>query len=306
MELSASVAQMSGPGLGGSLVQALSAPVAILLDALSFVIPALFLRAIPDGGDRPASPARASSSPSGQRENAHHGGTEAQRKHGDTGGPDGRPDDGTARAGIRREIAEGVRLVLREPALRALAGSMATFNFFDRVLFAVYVLYMVRQLRIAPAAVGLVFALGAVGGIVSALLADRIAARIGSGRALAAGVAVAACGEALVVLAGGPQWRAVATLVLAEMLVECGATLYGINAVSLRQRATPYRLLGRVSATIRVAGNGMELFGALLGGTLGAAIGLRPTITVGALGTLLALLWVVGGRRLSHDAHTAP
>jgi MFS family permease len=268
LELSASVAQLSGPGLAGSLVQALAAPIAILLDAISFVISALFLHAIPDTEARLPSP--------------------------------------VSRTGMRREIGEGVRAVLHDPVLRALAGSTATFNFFDRVLCAVYVLYMVRQLGIAPTGVGLIFALGAAGGLVSALFAGRIAARVGSGRALAAGIAVAALGEVIIVLAAGPRWRAVATLVVAEMLVECGGTLYGINAVSLRQATTPDHLLGRVNATTRVAGNGAEPLGALLGGALGVAIGLRSTLMVGALGTMLALVWIVRavpGSRVPEPAH---
>lgn len=253
LEMSDSVAQIAGPGLGGVLVQVLTAPVAILADALSFLVSALLLSSI---RTHEAAPPRAD------------------------------------RGSMRREIAEGLRLVLGNPLLRALAGSSATFNLFDSVLFSVYVLYMVRALGLSAGAIGLVFGLGGVGGLLGALLVGPITRRVGLGRTLTAAVILAALAEILIAAAGGPALVAASILTGAEAIVEFGAVIFAINAVTLRQTRTPEQLLGRVNATSRFATWGVGPVGALLGGALGQAVGLRQTVLLAGLGTLLAFPWL--------------
>jgi len=253
LEMSDSVAQIAGPGLGGVLVQVLTAPVAILADALSFLVSALLLSSI---RSYEAAPPRAD------------------------------------RGSMRREIAEGLRLVLGNPLLRALAASSATFNLFDSVLFSVYVLYMVRALGLSAGAIGLVFGLGGVGGLLGALLVGPITRRVGLGRTLTAAVILAALAEILIAAAGGPALVAASILTGAEAIVEFGAVIFAINAVTLRQTRTPEQLLGRVNATSRFATWGVGPVGALLGGALGQAVGLRQTVLLAGLGTLLAFPWL--------------
>jgi len=253
LEMSDSVAQIAGPGLGGLLVQALTAPVAILADALSFLVSALLLGSICSDE---AAPQRAK------------------------------------RGSMRREIAEGVRLVLGNPLLRALAASSATFNLFDSVLFSVYILYMVRALGLSAGAIGLIFGLGGVGGLLGALLVGPITRRVGLGRTMTAAVILAALAEILIAAASGPALVAASILTGAEAIVEFGAVLFAINAVTLRQMRTPEQLRGRVNATSRFATWGVGPVGALLGGALGQAIGLRQTVLLAGLGTLLAFPWL--------------
>jgi len=253
LEMSDSVAQIAGPGLGGVLIQVLTAPVAILADALSFLVSALLLGSIRSDE---AAPHRAK------------------------------------RGSMRREIAEGVRLVLGNPLLRALAASSATFNLFDSVLFSVYILYMVRALGLSAGAIGLVFGLGGVGSLLGALLVGPITRRLGLGRTLTAAVILAALAELLIAAAGGPALVAGSILTGAEAIVEFGAVIFAINAVTLRQTRTPEQLRGRVNATSRFATWGVGPVGALLGGALGQAVGLRQTVLLAGLATLLAFPWL--------------
>ncbi len=252
LETSASVAGIVGPGLAGALVQAVTAPAAILVDALSFLLSALFV----------------------SRVRAHEP-----------------PPSRDERQGIRAEILAGLRWVWRDPIVRPLIISGASFALFDSVLMAVYVLYLVRTLALAPALVGVVFALGSVGGLAGALLAGPLARRVGVGPALVGGICVAGVAEMAIALAGGPPLVALAIVVVAEAGVQCGDLVCDINAVSLRQALVPEHLRGRVNATVRVCTWGVAPLGALAGGVLAARYGLRPTVVVAGVGTLGAFLW---------------
>jgi MFS family permease len=254
LQVSESVAQVVGPGLGGSLVQLLTAPVAVAADALSFIISALSLAFIQ------------TSEPAGSRREVRD---------------------------LRGEMREGLATVVKDPSLRALAGAGATFNLFDNVLFAVYVLYMTRTLHFSGTAVGLVFGLGGIGGILGALIVARMTDRFGLGPVMLGGIIVAAAGELSIAGAHDPVISAVAILVAAETVVEFGTTLYRIDAVSLRQAAVPDYLQGRVNASMQVISGGLGPFGALVGGVLGEMIGLRATVLIAGIGTLFSFLWLV-------------
>lgn len=263
LALTGSAAQIAGPGLGGLLIQLLTAPVAIAADSLSFVTAALSLATI--RAPEPAAP----------------------------------PPEGT---GLRQEVAEGWWTIVSDRRLRALAGASATFNLFDSVLFAVYVLYMTRTLGLSPGTIGLVFGLAGAGGLLGAVVAARLSARLGLGRAIFYGIVLASAGELVIVGAGGPQLVAALILVGAEGLVELGAALYVINAGSLQQAIPPERLLGRVGATSDLITLGAAPLGALAGGLLGQSIGLRATVAVAGVGTLLSLLWI-GFSRLGRTSY---
>jgi MFS family permease len=253
LQVSSSAADVAGPGLAGTLVQVITAPVAILLDACSYLVSGLLIWRI-----RAAEPPPAA-----------------------------------ARAGIWREIGAGLRAVGASPLLRALAGTTCTFNFFDSFLTAVYILFLTRNLGLGPVAVGAVFAVGGVGGLVGAAVAAPVARRVGVGRTLAATIFVAALGELAIALAGGPRLLALSLVIAAEATVQCAAAIFGVTGVSLRQATTPDHLRGRVNATLRTLRTGLVPLGALLGGAIGTTYGLRPTMLIAGLGTLLAVLWVL-------------
>ena len=249
---SGALAGVAGPGLAGLLIQALSAPVAVLADAASFLLSATLLARIETPEHPPA----------------------------------------RARTGVRRELGEGLRAVAGSPVLRALAGSTGTFNFFDSFLAAVYVLYLTRTLGLGPAAVGGVFALGGLGGVLGAVAAAGIARRLGLGRALLAAILLAGVGELGIALAGGSPPVALLLVGLAEAVVQGAAAVFGINSVSLRQTAAPERLLGRVNATLRTVRTGLVPVGALLGGAVAERFGLRAAVATAGVGVLLATLWI--------------
>jgi MFS family permease len=254
LEVSRSVAQVVGPGLGGTLVQLVSAPVAIAVDALSFLASAGFLAGI-GAGEPP-------------------------------------PRQG-ASGGVWADIRAGLAVVLGNPLLRAIAGCTATSNLFSQVCTAVYVLYLTRELGVTPSLLGLVFAVGSSGALVGALLASRIARSIGLGPTIVGTALLFPLGGLMTVAAGGPPLAVAATLIAAQVAATFCSPVYNVNQVSLRQAITPDRLQGRMNATMRFVVWGTIPIGSLLGGLLGDAIGLRPTLLVGALGSALAFPWVL-------------
>jgi MFS family permease len=253
LEISRSGAQIAGPGLAGVLIDLVTAPVAVVADAVSFVASAAGVLLI--RREEPA-PVRAS---------------------------------GEARKGaMRREMGEGLRYVLGHRLLRPIAATTATANLFSSIMFAVTVVWMVRELGLRPAAIGLVFAAGNLGWLVGAVLSGRLARWIGLGRAIVLPEAVGGLGALLLPLT--PRGAAIPVLIVAQFVLSFGSTAYNINQVSLRQAITPARLHGRMNATMRFMVWGTLPLGSLIGGALGGTIGLRPTLWVGALGGLLSFL----------------
>lgn len=273
---SASLAQVAGPGLAGGLVQAVTAPVAVAVDAASFVISAAFLwrMRVAEPPAQPTTPA-APVAPSGASRAAHPS-----------------PPPQPARRNAWREAGEGLRVVLANPLLRAFAGASGAFNLFTQVFWAVYLLYLTRDLDMAPAVIGLAFAAGGIGGLIGAVLAARLAGRIGPGPAIVLAALVTAVGWWPVLVAGGPPAGVGALLMSAHFLRSAALTVFGVTVTSLRQALVPDRLQGRVAATMRVIGWGTLPVGSLAGGALGEWLGLRPTLVIGALGGVVGFLWI--------------
>jgi MFS family permease len=254
LQMSDSVAQVAGPGLGGALVQLLTAPLAILADALTFLASAISIIAI------------------GAREEAVQ--TDARRN-------------------VWSELREGLKLVIGNPLLRAIGGCTATLNLSANALFTVYMLYCTGPLGLKPAVIGAMFAIGGLSTVAGTLLASRAAGRFGVGPMLIASPFVIGLASLLIPLAGGPPLVAVLLLIAAQVLFGLGRPIFDINQLSLRQAITPARLQGRVNASMLFIMWGVIPIGSLLGGLLGTTIGLRQTLTVGAVGMSLAFIWVL-------------
>jgi len=254
LQMSDSVAQVSGPGLGGALVQLLTAPLVIAVDALSFLASAISIIAID---------AREDAVPVDTHRDAW------------------------------REMREGLRLVIGNPLLRAIGGCTATLNLSANLLFTVYMLYCTTSLGLSPAVIGAIFAVGGLSTIAGTLLAGRAATRFGVGRVLVASPFLIGIASILIPLAGGPRLMAVLFLVGAQILFGIGRPIFDINQLSLRQAITPQRLQGRVNASMLFIVWGVIPIGSLLGGLLGSTIGLRQTLAVGAVGMSLAFIWVL-------------
>jgi MFS family permease len=262
LEISRSAAQICGPGLAGGLIDVVKAPLAIVVDALSFVGSAVLVLAI--GGEEPP-PVR------------HAAGT---------------------RPRMRADIAEGLRYVLGHPLLRWIALCTATSNLFGTIVQTVVILFAVRQLGMSAGLIGVVYSVASVGALVGALVSIRVPRWIGLGPTI---VGTAALGSAAVLLIPlATRSTAVPILITAMLVVSFGSVTYNVNQVSLRQAIAPERIQGRMNATMRFMVWGTIPIGSFVGGVLGSTIGLRPTLWVGAIGGLAAALPVLlsGVRRL--------
>lgn len=254
LEMSRSGAQLLGPSVAGVLIGAFTAPTAVVLDALSFLGSALFVLSIRRPEPEPA------------RTVDEHG-------------------RGTS---MRREVREGLAYVLAHPALRGIAATTATANLFGNVATAILLLFLAREIGMGPEQIGFALSLGAVGFLGGAIVATRAAARIGVGRAILAGAVLSAPAPLIIAIAPAGQmlWAVAASGIVGGL----GVAIYNINQVSLRQAITPERMQGRMNATMRFIVWGTIPIGSILGGALGDAVGLRTSIWVGALGSLVSFL----------------
>jgi MFS family permease len=194
---------------------------------------------------------------------------------------------------VRHEIREGVRYVVHQPVLRALVGCSAVTNLFGFAFLAVYVLYMVEDLDLGSTAIGLVFATGGAGAFIGAVVAGRVAGRLGTGWTLIAAQFGFGVTGLLVPLAVLVPRVALPLVVASEFLQWLTLLVYIVNATSLRQRLTDHRIQGRVNATFATAAWGMQPLGSLLGGWLGSTIGLPWTLVVGEAGMFVAFAWLL-------------
>ena len=255
LELSQSVGEIVGPGLAGALVQFLSAPITILVDALSFLLSALSLVWI-----RTPEPIARSEKPS---------------------------------KGMGHAIVEGLHFVFGEPLLRMLTGSFATLTLFNSVLEAVFILYLTRDVGITPLLLGIIFAVSSVGFVLGAVLAGWLTRRIGIGMTLLITPMIIGGSDLIIPLAGLVPHLAFPLVGLAQFLFGLARPILSINQVSLRQAITPKRLQGRMNATVTFVVFGLPTLGALLGGILGQYFGLPGTLVIAAAGEILACVWIV-------------
>ncbi|MEO6504233.1 MAG: MFS transporter [Jatrophihabitantaceae bacterium] len=247
LEGSRSLAQLGGPTVGGLLIQVMTAPVALLLDGLSYLASftlLLFVRA--------------------DRE------TQTQPK---------------LEGGMRQEIAEGIRYVLRHPVLRPLAMCDASANLGFAAILALQVLYAARTLGLNPASIGLVLAAGNAGGLAGALLCGRLTTRFAAGPLMICSLALAALGAAVL-----PLSHSAISFGAGLFLAYAGAVIYNIVQITLRQLVTPERLLNRANATLRFIEWGTLPLGAAVGGMLVAPLGLRGVLAAAAAVCALSMI----------------
>jgi Na+/melibiose symporter-like transporter len=254
LQASASAAQVGGPGLAGVLIQLVSAPMTLTVDALSFVFSAITLRLIQAREIAPSADAR---------------------RH------------------LLTEIGDGLRVTFGNRVLRAMALNAGAVNLFDQLIYTVFLLYAVGVLGLAPALVGAAIGSGAVGGFLGALLAGPLARRLGIGPAMIAMSFVECSTVVAIPFVTGPQLVVTVLLAGVFFVQGLGAGVSNVHFVSLRQAITAPELLGRMNASYRTISFGAIPLGALLGGVLGQTIGLRAALIVGAVGLLATPLLVL-------------
>jgi MFS family permease len=254
LEISRTSAQFGGPGLAGLLIGWLKAPVAILLDAISFLCSALFIFAI-----RKQEPSR---------------------------------DEREPRRKMRVELREGLSYVLGHPYLKNIAACTGLFNFFGSLGFAVVLVFARRELELSPEAIGLALTLGNIGGLLAAFTASRTAGRFGVGRTIIGSAIVG--GPMFLVIPFAPHGNAaLAVLVPAWIVGAYTNVVYNVTQVSLRQAITPERIQGRMNSVMRFIVWGTIPLGSFVGGVIASQIGLKSTLIVGGIGSCLPFLPVL-------------
>ncbi|MGW0117066.1 MFS transporter [Streptomyces sp. NPDC003327] len=245
-----SMAWLGGPGVGGVLVQVLTAPLALVADALTYLLSAGYLARI-----RPVEPAPAPV--------------------------------------VKGHFTEGLRWVLRDRSMRALFASSGTIQFFNYMFHTLFVLYVTTELGLSAGLLGAVLAAGAVGGLIGAVVSGAVVRRIGIGGSLITGFLGFTLPLLLVPLADGPLPLVVALLFLAEFLSCVGVMIVDIAAGAYQMAAIPDAIRARVMGAYRTLNHGFRPLGALVGGVLGTAIGLRPTLWTATVGAVFAVLWLL-------------
>lgn len=252
VNFSLSLAGVLGPGIAGALVQVIAAPFAVACDALSFLLSALFIRRI--ALDEPAAPPR------------------SQRS-------------------VLAEIGEGLRQVYGHPLLRPMAICLALHFFSMSVRIAVYLIYLLRILQIAPGWLGVILAGFGPGALLGNALTQRLVQRFGMGATVVSGTCINCAAAACIPLAGMLPALAVPLLFAVNVSFGFGIALLG-PMDTLRQIVTAPELRGRMNASFRSVNMIVATLGALVGGFLGELIGLEPTLFVAALGLACAALVV--------------
>lgn len=250
MAVSSSLASVAGPGLGGVLIGALSAPVAILIDALSFLLSAVVLGGIRTSASLP------------------------------------KPE--TPRSGVLADVKEGLSFILQHGLLRALATTLALMNLFISVFFTAYLLYAVRVLHLTPFVIGVILAISGLAGLAGAAAAPRLGTRLGVGTVIVAGAGVSSLGLLLIPIA--PMQSPIPWLVVGASVQIFGLLAFNSTQLGLRQSLTPSRLQGRMTASMRFLIQALTPVAAIVGGVLGSIIGLHATLWIGAIGSVSAVV----------------
>ena len=253
LNLSRAVSFVTGPSLAGFLVQLLTGPVTLLLDAFSFLGSALLLGRI-----------RAKEPP------VEHDGN-----------------------GVFRSIWGGFRFVLGDQVIRPELLCAATVNLFNYVFHAIFVLYATKELGVSPGTLGVALGVGAVGGIFGALVAPSLERAVGLGPSVVIGSVLFPAPLILVPIASGSELQLGLMLAAAEFFSSVGVMIFDVTAASMHFMRTPDRIRARMSATFKFVNYGIRPIGALLGGGLGTAIGLQTTLWIGVLGALAGVIWLL-------------
>jgi MFS family permease len=255
IQTSTAFAGVAGPGVAGLLVSTLTAPVTLTVDAVSYLCSALGLSRIRK--EEPEAPAA-----------------------------EDRPS-------VRASIVEGLHAVYGSRFLRALLTQSATFNFFQNALVTVFVVYAIRDLHMSPTKLGLVIGAISVGGVAGGLLANRIRNTIGFGLTMLIPTICAALSPLLLLIPRDASAPSMVLFMSVQAFYGFNLLVFNVNTLTLRQVITPHHLLGRMNASYRMVLFGTGPIGAIIGGWLGSALGLRTALVITAIALTSPILWTL-------------
>ncbi len=248
-----SISFMAGPAIGGVLIQWLTAPVAILIDAASFVFSAVQIRRLKT--------------------------------------PVLEPEPATE--SLLRRARAGMGYLLRHPYLRASLGCATTVNFFNLIGSALLILFASRNLGLSAGVIGIAFGIGASGGLLGALAAAPLTRLIGAGRLIALGAVVFPAAIAIAALASGPIWLRASALAAAEFVGAFAVMCFDVPLNALQAAVIHDQMRSRVAGAFSSINYGVRPLGAIVGGLLGTWLGVRETLLISSAGGLLAVLWLI-------------
>ena len=261
------VSEAAAFALGGWFYQWWGAIVALLIDAASYLVSALCLRAI------------------AETPRAH------RVEHKDTS-----PGSAQRRSAMQRLYADtraGLAALAASPSLRGLAVLEAITALARSVAATSYMIFVARDIALPTGVQGLVFATGAIGTFCGAALAPRLGQRLGPSRTMALGLALACLGAVCVAIVPGAGWLGITLLIAQQLIGDAGLVIHEVHDRTLRQTALGAEWLARVDGGIRSVGQLATLAGALLGGALATAAGARSALVLYAVLLALAAVWAL-------------
>ncbi len=255
LEATEAVAEIAGPGLAGVLIQALTAPVAVLVDALGYLASASLLHRI----RKVEAPPLVEASPS-----------------------------------VWRDIKLGFGASWSHPLVRPVFLAVAASTFFTGTFASLYYIYLLDHLGLSLRTFGIVVAMGGIGSLVGAIGSAPITRRLGLGRAMFLLLLFHESASLLTPAASGPDWLVLVFLFGHQLIGDAFAVAFMVQEVSLRQRVLPLEVLSRSNAAFQAMSGALLPLGALASGALAEVIGVRATLWIGmgsaALTTPLFLL----------------
>jgi predicted MFS family arabinose efflux permease len=243
--------EVIGPPIGGWLVQVITAPMTLVVDAISYLISAVILMRM------------------------RHEEIVVRR-------------DRLTPKQFWRDMMLGLHTIWHQPILRPLLIARSLRTFFGAMIGAYYVFYLINRLGISPAILGMIIATGGIASLIGTLLIRWTRSWLPVGPGIILAFAIKTIGLALLPIAGLlPHWSV--PLMILQQIFQDGVTSYfAVHERHLRQRLVPPEQLARVSAAIRVANDGPVPLGALIGGLLLPAFGLDGVLWIGVAGYSLS------------------
>jgi predicted MFS family arabinose efflux permease len=197
---------------------------------------------------------------------------------------------------IRHDIAEGIGWTRNHPAVRTLVATIFIFNITFGAAWSVLVLYAIQRLGLGPVGFGLLTTVSAVGGVLGTLSYGWITRRLSLGNIMRVGLIIETLTHLGLAVTTTP---AVAMAIF--FVFGAHAFVWGTTSITIRQRAVPPELQGRVGSVNTVGVFGGLVVGSGVGGLLAQAYGVTAPFWFAFAGSALfvVLIW----RELRHIAH---